>query len=144
MSNGFGESIHLSLEDNVSVGITKVSGVLRGLIGELGTLAAIGGAGFGLSALVRQGFEFNKTMEDSKGGIAGVLLMTREYVDAAGKVVGGQEAMNAAFSEASIIQEKLKKDALGTAASYTELVGAFQTALAPAADLAKVYQHPAG
>ena len=86
----------------------------------------------GLGALIKQGVEFNKTMEDTKGGIAGVLLMTREYVDATGKVVTGQKAMSAAFAEASGIQEKLKKDALSTAASYTELVSAFQSSIGPA------------
>jgi len=123
----------LLARDQASQVIRGVMGQLQGMMGQLTMLAGLGGAGMGLGALIKQGIDFNKTMEDSKGGIAGVLLMTRQYVDATGKVVAGQGAMNAAFAEASTIQEKLKKDALGTAASYTELVGAFQTALAPAA-----------
>ncbi len=125
--------LNLIARDQASQVIRGVMGQLQGMMGQLTMLAGLGGAGMGLGALIKQGIDFNKTMEDSKGGIAGVLLMTRQYVDATGKVVAGQGAMNAAFAEASTIQEKLKKDALGTAASYTELVGAFQTALAPAA-----------
>lgn len=123
----------LKARDEASQVIRGVMGSISGMMGQLAGLAGLAGAGLGLGALVKQGIEFNKTMEDSKGGIAGVLLMTREYVDATGRVVTGQKAMDAAFAESSVIQEKLKKDALGTAASYTELVGAFQTALAPAA-----------
>lgn len=130
-----GNTVELTLlaNDKATSTINGVSGAVRSLIGQFMAMAGLTAGVAGLGALVKQGIDFNKTMEDSKGGIAGVLLMTRQYVDAAGKVVTGQGAMNAAFAEASTIQEKLKKDALGTAASYTELVGAFQTALAPAA-----------
>ncbi|MCL4809471.1 MAG: hypothetical protein KJ062_17035, partial [Thermoanaerobaculia bacterium] len=132
MSNGFTESIRLEIVDAATPGIDRVSGSLRSLIGSISTLAAVGGVGFGLSALVRQGFEFNKVIEDSRGGIAGVLLMTREYTAANGELLTGQRAVTAAMAEADVVQEKLKKDALGTAASYTELVGAFQSAVGPA------------
>ena len=58
--------------------------------------------------------------------------MTREYTGANGELLTGQRAVTAAMAEAGVVQEKLKKDALGTAASYTELVGAFQSAVGPA------------
>jgi hypothetical protein len=105
--------------------LTRMQGMLLGMAG-----LAVGAGGLG--ALIKQGIDFNKTMEYSKGGIAGVLLMTREYTGANSELLKGQKAMNAAFSEASTIQEKLKKDALGTAASYTELVQAFQSSVGPA------------
>lgn len=125
--------IGLKARDEASGVINGVVGNLRMLVGQIAATAGLTGIAAGIGGLAKKGMEFNKVMEDSKGGIAGVLLMTREYVNAAGKVVTGQEAINASFVEASAIQEKLKKDALGTAASYTELVGAFQSALAPAA-----------
>ncbi|HQP89062.1 MAG TPA: hypothetical protein PLL76_22635, partial [Thermoanaerobaculia bacterium] len=124
--------IDLKAKDSAT---STIRGVVSGIQSQLGYLmgpiTAMTGA-VGLGALVKKGVEFNKTMEDSKGGIAGVLLMTREYVDATGKVVTGQKAMDAAFAESSVIQEKLKEDALGTAASYTELVQAFQSSVGPA------------
>lgn len=131
-ATGHTVSIDLNARDNATSTIRDVMGGLQRQITGLTAMiaGAAGVAGFG--ALIKQGVEFNKTMEDTKGGIAGVLLMTREYVDATGKVVTGQKAMSAAFAEASGIQEKLKKDALSTAASYTELVQAFQSSIGPA------------
>jgi hypothetical protein len=122
----------LLAHDKASSVVNGVSGAVRSLIGQFMAMAGLTAGAAGLGALIKQGIEFNKTMEDSKGGIAGVLLMARQYVDSGGKVVTGQKAMNAAFSEASVIQEKLKKDALGTAASYTDLVQAFQSSIGPA------------
>ena len=125
--------LNLHARDNGASGVVNgVSGAVRSLIGQVMALAGLTAGAAGIGALIKQGVEFNKTMEDTKGGIAGVLLMTREYVDATGKVVTGQKAMSAAFAEASGIQEKLKKDALSTAASYTELVSAFQSSIGPA------------
>lgn len=128
----FNEEISITAVDKASGPIGDATGALRSMLGQISALAAVGGVGFGLSALVRQGFEFNKVIEDSRGGIAGVLLMTREYTAANGELLTGQRAVTAAMAEADVVQEKLKKDALGTAASYTELVGAFQSAVGPA------------
>ena len=128
----FAEEISLRADDKASSVVAGLSGQLRGLLGSLSALAGMVGAGFGFGALVKQGLDFNRSIEDTRGGLAGVLLLTREYTGVNGELLSGQRAVTAAMGEADVIQEKLKKDALGTAASYVELVQAFQSSIGPA------------
>ncbi|HQN09876.1 MAG TPA: hypothetical protein PK569_20105, partial [Thermoanaerobaculia bacterium] len=65
----------LLAKDQMSGTVRGASSAIQGLVGQITMMAGLGGAGLGLGALVKQGIDFNKTMEDSKGGIAGVLLM---------------------------------------------------------------------
>jgi len=124
--------IGLHARDDASAAIQGVANQLKGLMGQMAALAGFGGLTAGFASLVKSGIEFNRTMEDTRSGIASVILMTREYVDQAGRVVQGQKAISMAFGEASKIQADLRKDALGTVASYTELAQAFNSSLAPA------------
>lgn len=115
----------------------QLSGPLMQTIGTVGKLAAefvaLATAGYALKELAGRGIAFNKTLEDTRGGIAGVLLATKDFVDSTGRVAKGQDAVNAAFAEAKALQKDLVVDASKTAASYQELVTAFQAGLAPAA-----------
>lgn len=135
MSNEFVEELRLTAKDEASGTLGGLSERLSeysrrlfdlsGLLGSLGSTLSFG-------ALIKSGIEFNSTMETTRGGIAALILSSNEFRDSQGRLVTGQGAVNAAFSAASSVQSKLVEDAKRTAASYQDLVSAFQTAYGPA------------
>lgn len=122
----------LIAKDQASQVIRGVMGQISGMMGQLTMLAGLGGAGLGLGALVKQGVEFNKTMEDSKAGIASLILANNTLTDSMGKALGPAASLSQAFKIAEGVQADLRKAALTTAASYQELMKGFQTAYGPA------------
>lgn len=89
------------------------------------------GAGLGFSALVKDGIDFNRTLEDTNLGIASVLGTLQKYTDANGQALSGTQKFTAAQADATRVQEQLKNAALTTTASYTEMVEAYQVGIGP-------------
>jgi len=121
---------------------SKLGGAVESFVGNLGAMAAqkalsllsdgIGLIKRGFEETIRAGVEFDKSMQDSKGGIAAVTMAALDFKDATGKVLTGQDAVNASFKLATEIQEKLVEAAKKTPATYVDLVAAFQNGFLPA------------
>ena len=124
--------LNLTARDQASSVIRGVMGSLQGMLGQIAMIAGAAGAGMGLGALVKEGIEFNKTMEDSRSGIASLILANNQLLDSYGNALGPAQALTQAFRIAEGVQADLRKSALTTAASYQELVKGFQTAYGPA------------
>lgn len=124
--------LRLMARDEASSVINGVVGNLKGLIGQMAAMAGIAAGGAGFMALVGQGVKFNKTMEDSKLGLAALIMSTNDFRKASGAAATEQEALGKALQMSAQLQEELKVAARTTAASYEDLVTAFQTAYGPA------------
>lgn len=85
----------------------------------------------GFTKLLEVGMEFNSVLEDSKLGIASVLMAQGEFIDANGKALKGIEALNAAQRMSSEISRQLQFDNLKTKATYEQLVKSYQETIAP-------------
>lgn len=109
---------------------------MRASLGRVGAAlsltAAIGAVAGGLTKVASAGIEFNRTMEDTRGGIAALILSTRDLSGAAGGVASEQVALSKSFQLAEAVQQDLVEAAKQTKASYTDLVTAFQAAYGPA------------
>lgn len=124
--------LNLLAKDNASRVVDGVSGAVRGLIGQFAALAGMTAGAAGLGGLIRQGIEFNKTMEDSRSGIAALVLANNTMTDSFGKALGPAQSLSQSFKVASGVQAELRQAAMTTAASYQDLVKAFQVAYGPA------------
>jgi hypothetical protein len=122
----------LLANDKASSVVNGVTGAVRSLVGQFMAMAGLTAGAAGLGALVKQGIEFNKVMEDSKAGIASLILANNTLTDSTGKALGPAASLNQAFKIAAGVQADLRAAALTTAASYQELVKGFQTAYGPA------------
>lgn len=72
-------------------------------------------------------FRFNSTIEVASLGISSAFLTNGQYVDQlTGKVLDGQQAMNAAMDDSAHILERLKASNLQTAATLEQLIKAYQ------------------
>ena len=111
------------LTGQVQTGITAVKGLVAAFAAFQGLQVF---AGF-----VKQGVEFNKTLETSALGIASLIAAQSDLVDAQGKTVQGQDALTVAIGLAEGQMQKLRIAGLETAATTTQLVEAFQQAIGP-------------
>jgi len=81
-------------------------------------------------APVKAGVEFNQVLEDTRIGIASLLYATTNYTSIlTGKLLQGQEAWNAALKQSGQIQIELQAANLRTAATYDQILRAFNEAL---------------
>lgn len=85
----------------------------------------------GLYELMRAGWEYNKSIEQSRVGIASILSAQAEMYTYEGRLLEGREKINAAMRVSSDILAKLQIDNLRTIATLDQLIKAFQSALAP-------------
>ena len=85
----------------------------------------------GFADMVRGGLEFNAVMEESRLGMASIFMAQGQFVTSTGKVLETQEALNAAMEMSSEFSRKLQLDNLKTAATYQQLVKAYQQTIAP-------------
>lgn len=130
--------VKITLTDNMSNRLKNIKGELQSAntaaTAFYSALKNAGGAmagGFGiytigdkLSSWASKGIEFNKTMETSEVGMAGILTsMTRIY--------GRQLEWNEAMDMSRSLIKGLNADAMATAATSEELVGAFRALLGP-------------
>ena len=104
---------------------------LRRLLGVVLILGAARGIGDLFAGLVKAGFQFNQTVEQSRLGIAGILVSVARLRDEQGRVLQGAEAFTAAQRISSQVQQDLLADAQLTTATYEELLLVFQRALGP-------------
>ncbi len=82
--------------------------------------------------LVKKGIDYNKQLEVSKIGIAGIISSIAEITDEQGRQLEGQKRFAKAMEISSAAAKKLELIGMTTTAEYTELVQAFQAILAPA------------
>lgn len=115
----------------VAASMQEVQATASSMMRTLAGMAAQLAAPLSLGAMVKTGIEFNRVMEDTKIGIAGVLGVYRSYVDEQGRALVGQDSFNAAQQEAADLQKDLAMAALATTASYTDMVEAFQVGVGP-------------
>lgn len=83
------------------------------------------------TGFIKQGIEFNRTLETSELGIASLIAAQSDLVDAQGKAVEGQEALAVAIGLSKQQMFQLRIAGLETAATTTQLVEAFQQAVGP-------------
>lgn len=85
----------------------------------------------GFKAMVSTGIEYNSTLEQSRLGIASILTAQGQFINAQGEALQGTQALNAAQVMSTKITKQLQMDNLETAATYKQLVTAYQQTLAP-------------
>ena len=82
--------------------------------------------------MVSTGIEFNAVIEQSKLGIASIIMSQGQFVDSVGETLEGYEALIVAQKMSGKIVQQLQVDNLRTIATLDQLVTAFQQGLAPA------------
>ena len=82
---------------------------------------------------VKEMSRFNSVLETSKISLAALLASTGEMVNANGDLVTGAEKYTASLAIAEDLQKQIRIDALGTVATYEELLSAVQAGLGPGA-----------
>ena len=80
---------------------------------------------------VKEMTRFNSVLEQSRIGFAALLSSAGEMVDVNGQLVTGAEEYIRALDIAEDIQTKIRLSALGTVATYEDLLGAFQSGIGP-------------
>jgi len=99
---------------------------------QMAQMAILMGTLLGSKKLFEWGMDYNKTLENSKLGLGGIITSMGEVSDAQGRVLQGQEKWNASQSLSVEAQRELQKIGMSTAATYGELVEVYQGILAPA------------
>jgi len=84
----------------------------------------------GFSAVVGEGIKFNSLLEDSKLGIASILVASGDFYTSTGKTLQGWDKMNAAISMAGDLMEEVKVKNLETFATLEQITKAYQSGLA--------------
>ncbi|MBI1763116.1 MAG: hypothetical protein HYR56_16940 [Acidobacteria bacterium] len=111
--------------------VGKLTGLVKSLYVQLAALAALaGGAGL-FAAFLKQGVEFNATIQTSKLGIASLIATLGELKNASGQKLLGADALKAAIPLANDQIKKLRIAGLETAAATRQLIEGFQTSLGP-------------
>lgn len=80
---------------------------------------------------VKEMGRFNSVLEQSRIGFAALLASAGEMVDVNGQLVTGADEYVQALVIAEDIQTKIRLSALGTVATYEDLLGAFQSGIGP-------------
>lgn len=101
------------------------------MLGQMIQMALIMGAVMGSQKLAGAGIEYNKILENSKLGIGAIMTSMGVISDQQGKVLQGQEKWNASQEISVEAQRELQKIGMSTAATYGELVQAYQGMEAP-------------
>lgn len=81
---------------------------------------------------MKTALDYNKTLENSRLGIAAIITSMAGITDESGRQLQGQQKFNAAVQVAVSQQRQLEVIAMSTAATYQELVTVYQALLAPA------------
>lgn len=129
----------------ISNGLTKVQKQLQGLsdtggnfartinsaIRIVGVIAALQTAKSLLTELVQESILFNSNMEQARIGIASVISAVADVRTPSGDLADNAERFEIATRAAQQQIEKLRIDALKTAATFEELVEGFQAAVGP-------------
>lgn len=111
--------------------VNRTSFSFRRLFVTMATYAATRRLFGGFLTMVQQMLTFNGMLEQAQLGIASLLLATGQVRNAFGQTVDVGSQLPLALKEASRQMGELRKVSLTTAATYQELLDAFQTAIAP-------------
>ncbi|NDY57397.1 phage tail protein, partial [Desulfovibrio sulfodismutans] len=109
--------------------VTRLGPAVMGAVGAFLSLRAAMDA---MSTVVSRGFDFNRTMETSKLGIASILSATNELITAEGRRLQGVDKLNAAQSVSRDLMKDIQIMGLQTTATTKDLVEGFQMVLGPA------------
>lgn len=109
----------------------RVGFTFRRLFGILAAFTVARQAVGGFTALINTAISFNRTIEDSRIGIGSLFAALGDVTNKQGDLVTGQEAFAEATKIAGREMKQLRLDSLRTAATFEELVFAFQTATGP-------------
>lgn len=121
-------SISLNADGNASAKIGEVASQLTALGAQI---AAFAGVSVGFTGLISAGIGFNKTMEDSRTGLGALIMSSKDFRDSTGEAASAQDALAKSLKMAEGVQGDLLTASLETAASYQQLVQAFQSAYGP-------------
>lgn len=110
--------------DRLTASFLRMGGIISAFV--------IGGAIIrGLSLVIEQSIQFNRTIERTELGIAAILTAVGQIRGPLGESVDASKALALAQAEARRQTQLLRKDALTTAATFEQLLDTFQIALAP-------------
>lgn len=93
-----------------------------------------------VASFAQSGVLYNRQLENARLGIAAVLASTTELQDAQGRLLEGAEKFAAAQQMSAKMAKALDVASMQSSAQYTDLLEAFQTALAPATKLGLQWQ----
>lgn len=103
----------------------------RRLVGILAVFTLARKFAQAIGAGVREMVRFNAEIETARTGIASIISSVGTLYDAQGNLVTGAEAFNIALGLSSDLIKKLRKDAIGSVATFESLVQSFQVAVGP-------------
>ena len=109
----------------------RVTFTFRRLIGILAVFTVARRVVGGFNSMISSAIQFNAELETARVGIAGLIAAAGEVRDPLGNRLGLDAQVLESQRIAIDQMNKLRKDALTTAASYDELSRAFQSAVAP-------------
>ena len=112
-------------------GVNRVAFTFRRLFGILAAFTIAREVVQGFAGLVVGSVEFNRTIEESRIGLAGLFTALAKVRDASGQLQVGPDAFNTALGIADEQIQKLQADALKTTATFQQLVETFQVAVGP-------------
>lgn len=112
-------------------GLNRISFTFRRLFGILAAFTIAREIGSAMVNSVREAIRFNAELENSTLGIASLITAAGTVETATGRVANETERWTLAQQEARRQIQLLRKDSLLTAASFTDLVRGFQSAVAP-------------
>lgn len=121
---------NLQLRQTQSAG-SRLLFTFRRLVGVLAAFTLAREATSQFADLIRQGVRFNQTIQQSNLGLAGIIVATAQVSDAQGRLLRDAEAFEEALGLARNQQEQIRRDALRTQATFTELLDVFQIAVGP-------------
>lgn len=130
----FGSRVKTSAQDMSSLerGLDSVATSTKAMLAAMASQAAsqaFGAVKDAVAESIRVGIDYNKMLQDSKGGLAALILANYDMRNSQGGLLEGQEKLKTAFELAGELQRGLADDARKTAAEYGDLVTAFQSGL---------------
>ena len=111
--------------------VNRVAFTFRRLFGILAAFAVARQVVSGFGELISSSIEFNKTIEESRIGLAGLFTAIGDVTDLAGNLQVGPDAFATALTVADDQVQKLQADALKTTATFAQLIDTFQIAVGP-------------
>ncbi len=106
------------------------AGALKSLERRLLELATAFAGFKAFEAFVREGFDFNRTIQGATLGIATLITAQAELRDSGGRLLEGTDALNAAQGFAADQVQKLRVAGIQTAATTKDLINAFNQGIA--------------
>ena len=103
----------------------------RRLVGILAVFTLARELASNIAGAAREMISFNRELESSRNAIAQILISVGQVRGPTGELVTGAEAFNIALTKSDELINQLKKDALGSVATFEALVRAYQVAVGP-------------